>query len=135
MVVPAPAVVDKTVNASSAVTPEQMSPDEGKAITINVPNTKGGFTPVTLTKHGQGYIGPEGEYYEGHPSVEKLKELYGNSDQTLAESKTVTVKIPNADGSFTPVTLTKYKKGYTGPQGEYYEGHPSVDELKALYEK
>lgn len=44
---------------------------------INVPNTHGTFTPVTLTKYGNGYIGPQGEYYEGNPTVEQLRTLYG----------------------------------------------------------
>ncbi|HUI91681.1 MAG TPA: hypothetical protein VLX68_05460 [Chitinivibrionales bacterium] len=46
--------------------------------TINIPNAKGGFTPVKLAKHNNGYIGPQGEFYAGHPTVEQLKALYGN---------------------------------------------------------
>jgi hypothetical protein len=46
--------------------------------TINIPNSKGGFTPVRLVKHNNGYIGPQGEFYAGHPTVEQLKALYGN---------------------------------------------------------
>jgi hypothetical protein len=46
-------------------------------ITINVPNSKGGFTPVTLKKYKNGYIGPQGEYYEGNPTIAQLKVLYG----------------------------------------------------------
>jgi hypothetical protein len=137
MVVNRPVIVDNTTAAPAPLlaTPIPVASDEGKAVTIRVPNNKGGFTPVTLTKHNNGYIGPEGEFYEGNPSVEKLKALYGNKEATIADVNTVTIKIPNADGSFSSVTLTKYKKGYLGPQGEYYEGHPSVDELKALYGK
>jgi len=47
-------------------------------ITINVPNVRGGYTPVVLAKYGDGYIGPQGEYYPGHPTVEQLKVLYGS---------------------------------------------------------
>ena len=46
--------------------------------TINIPNVKGGFTPVRLVKHNNGYIGPQGEFYAGHPTVDQLKALYGN---------------------------------------------------------
>lgn len=73
MVVTAPAAA--TVVTASAVTqPKEVS---SEAIVINIPNVNGGFTPVTLTKHKTGYIGPQGEYYEGHPTVEQLKVLYG----------------------------------------------------------
>jgi hypothetical protein len=61
------------------------SPSGGEAkalssdtVTVNVPNSKGGFTPVQLIKHGSGYIGPQGEFYPAHPTVDQLKALYGN---------------------------------------------------------
>ncbi|MGD0566190.1 MAG: hypothetical protein ABSA34_02525 [Candidatus Goldiibacteriota bacterium] len=47
-------------------------------ITINIPNSKGGFTPVTLKKTDGGYTGPNNEFYKGNPTVEELKALYGN---------------------------------------------------------
>jgi hypothetical protein len=47
-------------------------------ITINVPNARGGYTPVVLTRYGDGYLGPQGEYYPDHPTVEQLKALYGS---------------------------------------------------------
>lgn len=49
----------------------------GEAVVINIPNESGGYTPVTLTKYNTGYISQQGEYYEGHPSVEQLRVLYG----------------------------------------------------------
>jgi hypothetical protein len=45
------------------------------------------------------------------------------------------VNIPNTDGTFTPVELKKNQDGYTGPQGEFYKEHPSVEQLKVLYGK
>jgi hypothetical protein len=47
------------------------------AITINVPNSNGSYTQVTLVKRGDGYVGPQGEYYPQNPTVEQLKALYG----------------------------------------------------------
>ncbi len=47
------------------------------SVTINVPNSNGSYTPVTLVKQGDGYVGPQGEYYPNHPTVEQLKVLYG----------------------------------------------------------
>lgn len=49
-----------------------------EAIIINVPNANGSFTPVKLTKSNDGYIGPQGEYYPGHPTLAQLKMLYGS---------------------------------------------------------
>ena len=45
---------------------------------MNVPNSKGGFTPVRLAKHNNGYIGPQGEFYNGYPTVDQLEVLYGD---------------------------------------------------------
>jgi hypothetical protein len=50
----------------------------GKAVTINIPNSKGGFTAVRLVKYKDGYIGPQDELYTNHPTVDKLRVLYGN---------------------------------------------------------
>jgi hypothetical protein len=44
---------------------------------INIPNSDGTYTPVKIVKHNSGYIGPQGEYYPQHPTVEQLKLLYG----------------------------------------------------------
>ena len=71
VVVPAPAVV---VPPPVVVQPEASS---YVTVVINVPNSRGGYNPVTLVKHGDGYIGPQGEYYKGNPTVEELRVLYG----------------------------------------------------------
>ena len=54
------------------------APDRQQKITINIPNSRGSYTPVVLVRHGDGYLGPQGEYYSGQPSVEQLRALYGN---------------------------------------------------------
>ena len=71
-VVPQPVVV-------AAPAPVEVQPQAGygQTITINVPNGSGGFTPVTLVRQGNGYVGPQGEYYPGNPSVDQLRALYG----------------------------------------------------------
>ena len=48
-----------------------------ETLIVNIPNSKGEYTKVTLKKSGNGFVGPQGEYYEGHPTVERLKVLYG----------------------------------------------------------
>jgi hypothetical protein len=75
----------KTVSNTVAVTPASSEPaaaasktgsDDG--VTINIPNSKGGFTAVKLVKYKDGYKGPQGEYYQDHPTVDQLRALYGN---------------------------------------------------------
>lgn len=82
VVVPAPAAGANQPEAAPTVSypaPEfSKTPEKpGNKITINVPNSNGGFNPVTLKKYKTGYLGPQGEYYEGNPTIEQLKALYG----------------------------------------------------------
>lgn len=44
---------------------------------INVHNTNGSITPVTIRKAGNQYIGPRGEYYGALPTEQQLKGPYG----------------------------------------------------------
>ena len=46
-------------------------------LTINVPNSRGGYTAVDLRSSGGGFVGPQGEYYPETPSVEQLRAMYG----------------------------------------------------------
>jgi hypothetical protein len=64
--------------ANTQTLPMQPKSASNDTTTINVPNSKGGFTPVRLTKYKNGYIGPQGEFYTGHPTVDALKALYGD---------------------------------------------------------
>ena len=76
VVVPAPVVTQPIVvpPASVIAQSQAQSPDTA---TINIPNSEGGYTAVTLRKSGNGYIGPQGEYYSENPTVGQLKTLYG----------------------------------------------------------
>lgn len=47
------------------------------AFTVNVPNASGGYTAVVLKKSGNGYLGPQGEFYAEFPKVNQLKAMYG----------------------------------------------------------
>jgi hypothetical protein len=70
-----PAVVMPQQAQAAAVPAMQAQPQE--ASTINIPNSRGGYTAVTLKRAGSGFIGPQGEYYSDNPTVEQLKVLYG----------------------------------------------------------
>ena len=81
MVVPTPTQDQEATEQASSdeqpivAQPKSVSRD---TTTINIPNSKGGYTPVRLVKHKNGYIGPQGEFYTGHPTVAALKALYGD---------------------------------------------------------
>jgi hypothetical protein len=77
MVVPEPTPVvvvqEKKQVAVSVVVPQM---DANEVVVINVPDAHGGYAPVRLIKHKDGFVGPQGEYYD-HPTVKQLKALYG----------------------------------------------------------
>ena len=68
------------VNTNIVYTPSvgQQQMQSGQTVVINVPNLNGSYTPVTLVKLNNGYIGPQGEFYPQHPTVEQLRALYGS---------------------------------------------------------
>ena len=45
-------------------------------LTINILNSTSSYTQVILTQYGNGYLGPQGEYYPEMPSVQQLRTLY-----------------------------------------------------------
>jgi len=55
------------------------------------------------------------------------------SPQSVSMNNPLEINIPNGDGSYTSVTLTKTDKGFLGPQGEFYVDHPTQDQLKLRY--
>ncbi len=46
-------------------------------VVVNVRNSNGSYTPVTLRRSGNQYIGPRGEYYASLPGEDQLKGPYG----------------------------------------------------------
>ncbi len=55
---------------------QSVGTDAEESVTINIPNSKGGYTPVTIKKSGDGFVGPQGEQYQEFPKVEQLKTKY-----------------------------------------------------------
>lgn len=58
--------------------PPQPPVQAQEAVTINIPNSRGVYTPVVLRRAGYGFVGPQGEYYANSPTVDQLRALYGN---------------------------------------------------------
>jgi len=52
------------------------SPQSQDAFTVNIPNANGGYTAVTLKRSGQGFVGPQGEYYSEFPKIDQLRAMY-----------------------------------------------------------
>ena len=65
---PAPVVV--------AQTPPSVT-YSGDTVTVNVPNSNGTFMAVVLKRSGNGYVGPQGEYYDQIPTTAQLQAMYG----------------------------------------------------------
>ena len=49
----------------------------GEKVPINILNSNGSYTTIMLVKQRGGYLGPQGEFYPGNPTIEQLKSLYG----------------------------------------------------------
>ena len=47
------------------------------AFTVNIPNDQGAYTAVIIKKSGNGFVGPQGEFYPEFPKVAQLKVIYG----------------------------------------------------------
>jgi hypothetical protein len=52
---------------------------EAEIVVVSVPNDKGTYTDVTLKRSGEGFVGPQGEFYKEFPKVSQLKIMYGKS--------------------------------------------------------
>ena len=50
---------------------------QANTVIINVTNSNGSITPVTLTRQGNLYVGPKGEQYTSLPTEEQLRKVYG----------------------------------------------------------
>ena len=47
------------------------------SVLINIRNSNGSVSTVKLTRSGNGYIGPRGEFYDHLPTEAELKPVYG----------------------------------------------------------
>ncbi len=84
VVMPQPVVMEQpVVMAQPAVTvvappaPPAPAPVMQDTFTVNVPNNSGGYMPVVIRRSGNGFVGPQGEFYSEFPKVSQLKVMYG----------------------------------------------------------
>ncbi|MBF0478957.1 MAG: hypothetical protein HQL26_05705 [Candidatus Omnitrophica bacterium] len=61
------------------VVPSSAPANSSDVFTVNIPNAQGNYTPVIIKRAstGNGFVGPQGEFYSEFPKVEQLKEMYG----------------------------------------------------------
>jgi len=48
------------------------------SITLNIRKKGGGYISIIVKPSGNGYVGPQGEYYDQFPKIEHLKLIYGS---------------------------------------------------------
>jgi len=48
------------------------------SITLNIRNKKGEYISVTVKPSGDGYVGPQDEYYDEFPKIDHLRLIYGS---------------------------------------------------------
>jgi hypothetical protein len=70
-----PPVATTVVSAPQVLVTQTQVADD--VITLNIPNDKGGYTAVVIKRSGNGFIGPQGEFYSDFPKVSQLKIMYG----------------------------------------------------------
>ena len=84
----------------------------------------------TVVVRGARYYCYNNVYYQDYPNGYMV--VQAPQPETFAGG-TMVINVPNSNGSYTPVTLTRTTNGYIGPQGEYYPAAPTMDQLRALY--
>jgi hypothetical protein len=70
-VVQPPSVVVEAATVSTS-----FSLNEEEVFTVNIPLPTGGYKPVVIKRDGEGFQGPQGEFYPEFPKVEQLKVMY-----------------------------------------------------------
>jgi outer membrane lipoprotein SlyB len=51
--------------------------NETRYVTVNIKNSNGSISQVRLKKHGVGYLGTRGEFYDHLPTQDELRPIYG----------------------------------------------------------
>lgn len=77
VVVTQPAVTVVTTQAAPIVPAGPVVSEMQDSFTVNIPNDKGGYTAIVIKRSGNGYVGPQGEFYAKFPKVSQLKVMYG----------------------------------------------------------
>ena len=71
---PPPAVAAPAPIPTAVAAP---APLQNSSVTVRIKNKNGSATSIMMVRKGNGFVGPQGEYYEAMPSNEQLNALYG----------------------------------------------------------
>ncbi len=55
----------------------QCAQQQANTAVVNITNSNGSITPVTLRRSGNVWVGPRGEQYMSMPTVDQLRPIYG----------------------------------------------------------
>jgi uncharacterized protein YcfJ len=55
----------------------QYAQQQANTVVVNIANSNGSITPVTLRRSGNVWVGPRGEQYMSMPTPEQLRPIYG----------------------------------------------------------
>ena len=80
-----------------------------------------------------GALGAGGGYLVGRGMDKKDQSREAVSGQQAPD--TVTIRVPNEDGTVTPVTLKRSGDVWVGPKGETYKTIPTSEKLRPTYGK
>ena len=75
VVVTQPQQVVVTASAPAVMVPP-VPVDSQDTFPVNIPNGTGAYTTVVIKKSGNGFVGPQGEFYAQFPTVAQLKAMY-----------------------------------------------------------
>ncbi len=79
---------------------------------------------------------PQGYEVVTPPAATVIKTAQSLPTQSIpATNEAFTLNIPNNRGGYTAVILQRSGTGFVGPQGEFYQDFPSVEQLKVMYVK
>jgi hypothetical protein len=95
---------------------------------VNPPTTQ----QVVEQPQQQQQIQPQ-QSVQQQPQMQQKTSININAQPKSSTMKGFEVKLPNGNGSFTSLTLMKTDKGFIGPQGEFYQDHPTEEQLRARY--
>jgi hypothetical protein len=92
-----------------------------------------------LVINGRTYYSFDNVYYvessQGYQVVQRPTVYEVPAQTVVMPEESFVVHVPNANGSYTPVVITRSGDEYVGPHGEYYHEQPTVDQLRAMYAK
>jgi hypothetical protein len=70
-------IIGNESDKSKAAQEAQYSREQANTYVVNIRNSNGSITPVTLRRMGNMWVGPNGEQYENIPSQQQLQGMYG----------------------------------------------------------